>query len=37
MKVSMEKELGESGAILGGYLIIKTEQEALKAFEKGND
>ena len=34
MKVSMDKELVESGAILGGCRIIKTEQEALDAFEK---
>ena len=30
----MDKELVESGAILGDYRIIKTEQEALDAFEK---
>ena len=33
----MDKELIESGAILGGYRIIKTEQEALKIFEKGTN
>jgi hypothetical protein len=37
MKVSMDKELVESGAILGGCRIIKTEQEALKIFEKGTN
>ena len=37
MKVSMDKELVESVAILGGCLIIKTEQEALKIFEKGTN
>ena len=33
----MDKELVESGAILGGCRIIKTEQEALKIFEKGTN
>jgi len=37
MKVSMDKEPVESGAILGGCRIIKTEQEALKIFEKGTN
>ena len=37
MKVSMDKELVESGAILGGCRIINTEQEALKAFGKSTD
>jgi len=36
MKVSMDKELVESGIILGGCRIIKTEQEALKAFVGGD-
>ena len=34
MKISVDKELVESGAILGGCRIINTEQEALKAFER---
>ena len=37
MKILMDKELVESSAILGGCRITKTEQEALKIFEKGTN
>jgi len=37
MKANMDKELVESGALLGGCHVINTELEALKAFEEGRD
>lgn len=37
MKANMDKELIESGAVLGGCRIINTETEALTAFHNGID
>ncbi len=37
MKAQMDRELVESGALLGGCHIINTETEALKAFESGTN
>ncbi|MDR0231405.1 MAG: hypothetical protein LBI82_04725 [Dysgonamonadaceae bacterium] len=37
MKTTMDKELVDSGAMLGGCRIINTESEALKVFEENID